>query len=59
MHENDPSSTGPRDRKPSMIRAIALATMLGALIASVAVYTINPNRWRDMRSNLALTAFRL
>jgi tetratricopeptide (TPR) repeat protein len=31
-----------------MIRAIALATMLGALIASVAVYTISPQRWRDM-----------
>src|SRR5258708_19610216 len=31
-----------------MIRAIALATMLGVLIASVAVYTISPQRWRDM-----------
>jgi len=31
-----------------MIRAIALAAMLGALIASVAVYTIGPDRWRDM-----------
>ena len=31
-----------------MIRAIALATMLGALIACVAVYTIGPQRWRDM-----------
>jgi tetratricopeptide (TPR) repeat protein len=31
-----------------MIRAIALAAMLGALIASVAVYTISPDRWRDM-----------
>src|SRR6478736_2314167 len=48
MHENDPSPAGPRDRQPSMIRAIALAAMLGALIASVAVYTISPDRWRDM-----------
>jgi tetratricopeptide (TPR) repeat protein len=32
-----------------MIRAIALATMLGgALVASVAVYTISPPEWRDM-----------
>jgi tetratricopeptide (TPR) repeat protein len=31
-----------------MIRAIALATMLGALIASVAVYTISQQGWRDM-----------
>jgi tetratricopeptide (TPR) repeat protein len=31
-----------------MIRAIALATMLGALVASVAVYTISPQAWRDM-----------
>jgi tetratricopeptide (TPR) repeat protein len=31
-----------------MIRAIALATMLGALVASVAAYTISPHRWRDV-----------
>jgi tetratricopeptide (TPR) repeat protein len=30
-----------------MIRAIALATMLGALVASVAVYTISPPGWRN------------
>jgi tetratricopeptide (TPR) repeat protein len=47
-HENDPSQARPRARQPSMIRAIALATMLGALIASVAAYTISPQRWRDM-----------
>jgi tetratricopeptide (TPR) repeat protein len=31
-----------------MIRAIALATMLGALVASVAVYTISPPGWRKV-----------
>ncbi len=31
-----------------MIRAIALATMLGALVASVAVYTTRPPGWRDV-----------
>jgi tetratricopeptide (TPR) repeat protein len=31
-----------------MIRAIALATMLGALVASAAVYAISPQGWRDM-----------
>jgi tetratricopeptide (TPR) repeat protein len=30
-----------------MIRAIALAATLGALVASVAVYTISSPRWRD------------
>jgi tetratricopeptide (TPR) repeat protein len=30
-----------------MIRAIALATMLGALVASVAVYAISPPGWRN------------
>jgi tetratricopeptide (TPR) repeat protein len=31
-----------------MIRAIALATMLGALVASVAVYTKRPSEWRNV-----------
>src|SRR5216684_8580890 len=31
-----------------MIRTIALAIMLGALAASVAVYTISPPGWRDV-----------
>ncbi len=30
-----------------MIRAIALAAMLGALVASVAVYTKSPSEWRS------------
>jgi tetratricopeptide (TPR) repeat protein len=30
-----------------MIRAIALATMLGALVGSVAVYTKSPSEWRN------------
>ena len=30
-----------------MIRAIALATMLGALVASVAVYAVSPPGWRN------------
>jgi tetratricopeptide (TPR) repeat protein len=30
-----------------MIRAIALATMLGTLVAGVAVYAISPPGWRD------------
>jgi tetratricopeptide (TPR) repeat protein len=30
-----------------MIRAVALATMLGALVAGVAVYTIGPLGWRN------------
>ena len=35
-----------------MIRAIALATMLGALVASVAVYTISSPRWRNVTAPL-------
>ena len=31
-----------------MIRAIALAAMLGALVAGVAVYTMSPPGWRDL-----------
>lgn len=31
-----------------MIRAIALATMLSALVASVAAYTISPTGWRNV-----------
>jgi hypothetical protein len=30
-----------------MIRAIASATMLGALVAGVAVYAISPPGWRN------------
>jgi Flp pilus assembly protein TadD len=42
-----PRLSGPAVRQPStrettMIRAIALATMLGALVASVAAYTLSP-----------------
>ena len=48
-----PRLSGPAPRQPStreitMIRAIALATMLGALVASVAVYTIGPTGWRNV-----------
>ena len=35
-----------------MIRAIALATMLGALVASVAVYTIGLPGWRNVTAPL-------
>src|SRR6202051_2201114 len=45
-----PRLSGPRpaavkSEKTMMIRAIALATMLGALVASVAVSTIRPPGW--------------
>jgi tetratricopeptide (TPR) repeat protein len=48
-----PRLSGPAPRQPStreimMIRAIALAMMPGALVASIAVYTISPPGWRDM-----------
>jgi tetratricopeptide (TPR) repeat protein len=43
-----PAPAAVKSEKTTMIRAIALATMLGALIASVAVYTISPQPWRDM-----------
>jgi tetratricopeptide (TPR) repeat protein len=36
------------NREITMIRAIALATMLGALVASVAAYTISPTGWRNV-----------
>jgi tetratricopeptide (TPR) repeat protein len=47
-----PRLSGPRQpavksEKTRMIRAIALAAMLGALVASVAVYTISPPGWRN------------
>ena len=37
----------PSTRETMMIRAIALATVLGALIGSVAVYAISPPGWRN------------
>src|SRR3984893_10327626 len=47
-----PRLSGPAPRQPStreitMIRAIALATMLGALVAGVAVHTTGLPGWRD------------
>ena len=47
-----PPLSGPAPRQPStreiaMIRAIVLATMLSALAASVAAYTISPTGWRS------------
>jgi hypothetical protein len=38
--------------KTKMIRAIALATMFGALVASVAVYTIGLPGWRNVTAPL-------
>lgn len=35
-----------------MIRAVALAAMLGAVVGSVAVYTITPHGWRDVLTPL-------
>jgi tetratricopeptide (TPR) repeat protein len=49
-YENNPSAVWPGSRqfeKTAMIRAVALAAMLGALVASVAVYTISPPGWRN------------
>jgi len=48
-----PRLSGPRpaavkSEKTTMIRAIALATTLGALAASVAVYTTSPPGWRGV-----------
>src|SRR5437868_14884929 len=36
-----------KSEKTPMIRAIALATVLGALVASVAMYAISPPGWRN------------
>jgi tetratricopeptide (TPR) repeat protein len=52
VQENDSSAVRPtpaavKSEKTKMIRAIALAVMLGALVASVAVYTISPPGWRN------------
>jgi tetratricopeptide (TPR) repeat protein len=38
----------PSTREITMIRATALAMMLGALVASMAVYTISQPEWRDV-----------
>ncbi len=48
-----PRLSGPRpaavkSEKTTMIRAIALATTLGALVAGVAVYTTSPPGWRGV-----------
>src|SRR5258705_12733678 len=48
-----PRLSGPRpaavkSEKTTMIRAIALATTLGALAAGVAVYTTSPPGWRGV-----------
>lgn len=42
-----PGTRQPSTRETTMIRAIALATVLGALIVSVAVYAISPAGWRN------------
>jgi tetratricopeptide (TPR) repeat protein len=52
VHENDFSAVWPapgsrQSEKTTMIRAMALATMLGALVASVAVYTTSRPGWRN------------
>jgi tetratricopeptide (TPR) repeat protein len=52
-----PRLSGPRpaavkSEKTTMIRAIALATTLGALVASVAVYTTSPPGWRGAMTPL-------
>lgn len=43
-----PAPRQPSTRETTMIRAIALATMLSALVASVAAYTISPTGWRNV-----------
>jgi tetratricopeptide (TPR) repeat protein len=40
-----PHPAAVKSEKTTMIRAIALATMLGALVASVAVYALSPPGW--------------
>jgi tetratricopeptide (TPR) repeat protein len=42
-----PRPAAVKSEKTTMIRAIALATMLGALVASVAVYTTSRPGWRN------------
>src|SRR5260370_37686327 len=49
----NPRLSGPRpaavkSEKTTMIRAVALATTLGALAAGVAVYTTSPPGWRGV-----------
>jgi tetratricopeptide (TPR) repeat protein len=47
-----PAPGSRQSEKTTMIRAIAWATMLGALVASVAVYTISSPRWRNVTAPL-------
>jgi tetratricopeptide (TPR) repeat protein len=52
VYKNDSSVVWTIGRQPSierttMIRAVALAAMLGALVAGVAVYAISPPSWRN------------
>ena len=42
-----PAPGSRQSEKTTMIRAIAWATMLGALVASVAVYSISKPGWRN------------
>ena len=42
-----PAPGSRQSEKTTMIRAIAWATMLGALVASVAVYSISAPGWRN------------
>jgi tetratricopeptide (TPR) repeat protein len=42
-----PRPAAVKSEKTTMIRAMALATMLGALVASVAVYTTSRPGWRN------------
>jgi tetratricopeptide (TPR) repeat protein len=61
-----PRPAAVRSEKTTMIRAIALAATLGALVAGVAVYTTSPPGWRgvitpllgglDRRAETAITA---
>lgn len=47
LSEATPRIRQPSSRETTMVRAIALATVLGVLVASVAVYAISPLGWRS------------
>ena len=52
LSEATPRIRQPSTRETAMIRVIALATVLGALVASVVVYAITPPGWWNVTTPL-------
>ena len=48
LWQSGPTLAAVKSEKTPMIRAIVLATVLGALVASVAAYTISSTGWRNV-----------